>query len=47
MNPWTLSMATSQEHVRDLRRGTCHRSLAAEARCALTACAPKRTRRRG
>ncbi len=40
MNPWTLSMATSQEHARDLRRETCERRLAERARCELA-----RTRR--
>lgn len=33
MNVWTLSMATSQEHARDLRRETCDRRLAERARC--------------
>jgi hypothetical protein len=33
MNPWTLSMATSQEHARDLRRETRERRLAERARC--------------
>lgn len=35
MNPWTLSMATSQEHARDLRRETRERRLAERARCEL------------
>jgi len=33
MNVWTLSMATAQEHARDLRRETCERRLAERARC--------------
>jgi hypothetical protein len=33
MNIWTLTMATSQEHTRDLRRETCERRLAERARC--------------
>jgi hypothetical protein len=33
MNVWTLSMATSQEHARDLRRETRDRRLAERARC--------------